>query len=175
MARFVITADHGHLFGAERGDDMKIDNPGGNCVELHRRCWAGYGGDGAGGHRARRRGRLGYATDLDFIFPTGLGVFKAGGDLTYHHGGLSLQEMVIPVVQVRVAVAAASLLPAGASSSPMRRCARRVRALGVRLRLEGDLYTRPTVVRIVLQSGGVQSWARRAWPSAPSLTRPPAA
>ncbi len=41
---------------------------------------------------------LGYDTDLDFVFPTGLGVFKAGGGLSYHHGGISLQEMVIPVL-----------------------------------------------------------------------------
>ena len=32
----------------------------------------------------------------------GSGVFKAGGDLAFHHGGPSLQEMVIPVVTVRM-------------------------------------------------------------------------
>jgi hypothetical protein len=29
------------------------------------------------------------------------GVFRAGGDLAYHHGGPSLQELVIPVLTVR--------------------------------------------------------------------------
>jgi hypothetical protein len=29
------------------------------------------------------------------------GVFKAGGDLAFHHGGPSLQELVIPVLTVR--------------------------------------------------------------------------
>ena len=31
----------------------------------------------------------------------GCGVFKAGGDLAFHHGGPSLQELVIPVLTVR--------------------------------------------------------------------------
>ena len=62
-------------------------------------------GSGAAGRRRRGRSacpraELGYDSDLDFVFPTGLGVFKAGGGLTYHHGGTSLQEMVIPVRHV---------------------------------------------------------------------------
>ena len=51
--------------------------------------------------------KLGYDTDLDFVFPSGDGVFKAGGDLSYYHGGLSLQELVVPVLCVRMAVAGA--------------------------------------------------------------------
>jgi hypothetical protein len=35
------------------------------------------------------------------VFPAATGVFKAGGDLAFHHGGPSLQEMVIPVLTVR--------------------------------------------------------------------------
>lgn len=34
----------------------------------------------------------------------GLDVFKAGGDLTFHHGAVSLQELIIPVVSLRMAV-----------------------------------------------------------------------
>ena len=34
--------------------------------------------------------QMGYATDLEFVFPKGIGVFKTGGDLGFHHGGLSL-------------------------------------------------------------------------------------
>jgi hypothetical protein len=42
---------------------------------------------------------LGYqGTDLEIVVPKGTGVFKAGGSLAFHHGGLSLQELVIPVL-----------------------------------------------------------------------------
>ena len=49
-----------------------------------------------------RLSALGYESDLDFVFPLGSGVFKAGGDLAFHHGGPSLQELVIPVLTVRM-------------------------------------------------------------------------
>lgn len=97
---FVVTADHGHLFGSRRADDMKIDPPdGGQTVDLHRRCWVGRGGDTPSSCARLSGADLGYeGTDLDIVVPRGMGVFKAGGDLSFHHGGLSLQELVIPVL-----------------------------------------------------------------------------
>src|SRR5207245_3337722 len=56
---------------------------------------------------------LGYDSDLDFVFPKSLGVFKAGGDLAYHHGGISLQEMVVPVVTFRIPAAPEPALTGG--------------------------------------------------------------
>ena len=40
----VVSADHGHLFALEREESMRTDAPGGDTVELHRRCWIGRGG-----------------------------------------------------------------------------------------------------------------------------------
>ncbi len=57
----VVTADHGHLFFAsDRDESMRTDAPGGDTVELHRRCWIGRGGSDASGLRPRRcvRARL---------------------------------------------------------------------------------------------------------------------
>ena len=80
---------------------MRIAAPGGDQVELHRRCWIGRGGATPSGCVRVAAASLGYASDLDFVFPIGCGVFKAGGDLAFHHGGPSLQELIIPVVTVR--------------------------------------------------------------------------
>lgn len=99
---FVITADHGHQFGARKEEDMRMDKPGGETVEIHRRAWAGHGGQPAAASVKVSGAELGYDTDLDFIFPTGLAVFKAGGDVAFHHGGISLQEMVVPVLTLRI-------------------------------------------------------------------------
>lgn len=98
VERFVITADHGYQFSLRKEEDMRTDNPGGNTLEIHRRCWVGHGGATPTGTVRVSGAELGYATDLDFIFPTGLGVFRTQGGLSYHHGGTSLQEIVIPVV-----------------------------------------------------------------------------
>jgi hypothetical protein len=102
VERFVVTADHGHQFSLRKADDMKTESPGGETVALHRRCWVGRGGSTPPGTVRVTGPELGYETDLDFVFPVGLGVFKAGGGLSYHHGGLSLQETVIPVITFRM-------------------------------------------------------------------------
>jgi hypothetical protein len=109
----VISADHGHLFFAnDRDESMRTDAPGGDFVELHRRCWIGRGGATPAGSVRVGASRLGYDSDLDFVFPTATGVFRAGGDLAFHHGGASLQELVIPVLSVRTKVRD-SLRPSG--------------------------------------------------------------
>lgn len=101
----VVTADHGHLFfAADRDPSMRLDTPGGNPIDLHRRCWIGRGGSTPAGSVRVTGAKLGYATDLDFAFPASTSVFKSGGDLAYHHGGTSLQEMVIPVIAVKLKV-----------------------------------------------------------------------
>lgn len=104
VEHFVITADHGHLFGSRRGDDMKIDRPeGGQVVDLHRRCWVGRGGQTPSSCERLSAADLGYqGTDLDIVVPHGTGVFKAGGSLSFHHGGLSLQELIIPVLSLEL-------------------------------------------------------------------------
>src|SRR5580693_9641679 len=99
----VVTADHGHLFfPSDRDESMRIESPGGDEVELHRRCWIGRGGSTPAGCVRGSAAALGYDSDLDFVFPLGSGVFKAGGDLAFHHGGPSLQELVIPVLTVHM-------------------------------------------------------------------------
>lgn len=98
----VVSADHGHLFfAADRDESMRTDAPGGDTVELHRRCWIGRGGATSAGCVRVSATQLGYASDLDLMFPSGAGVFRSGGDLAFHHGGPSLQEMVIPVLAIR--------------------------------------------------------------------------
>jgi hypothetical protein len=100
--RAIIASDHGHLYAADDRDEaMRTDAPGGAQTELHRRCWIGRGGATPEGCVRVPALTLGNETDLDFVFPRGIGVFKSGGDLAYHHGGASLQELVIPVIAVR--------------------------------------------------------------------------
>ncbi|HWO17674.1 MAG TPA: PglZ domain-containing protein [Kofleriaceae bacterium] len=98
----VLTADHGHLFYAsDRDESMRTDAPKGKTVDLHRRCWIGRGGDTPTGCVRVTAAALGYDSDLEFVFPSGGGVIRAGGDLAFHHGGPALQEFIIPVVTVR--------------------------------------------------------------------------
>jgi hypothetical protein len=160
VAHAVITADHGHFFfPTERDDSMKVEAPGGDTVELHRRCWVGHGGTTPPGCIRVAASQLGYPSDLDLVFPKGCGVFKAGGDLAFHHGGPSLQELVIPVLTVVLKVGGASrqhIEPLAVSGLPD---AVTNRIFTVTLRLGGPelpMFPATSTLRPVLISEGKQ-------------------
>ncbi len=157
----VVSADHGHLFFAsDRDESMRTDAPGGDTVDLHRRCWMGRGGATPPGCIRVSAAELGYASDLEFVFPTGSGVFRAGGDLSFYHGGTSLQEMIVPVITVRTKVRESARPPAGlvtATSLPASLTTRSTSAmivLGAQQLTLGGATT--MVVRPVLMSAGRQ-------------------
>lgn len=154
---FVITADHGYQYSMSKDEDMRADSPGGREVDLHRRCWAGQGGQTPAGSVRIPGAELGYETDLDFIFPKGLEVYRAPGGLSFHHGGFSLQELLIPVISFRATsddgrAAAVNVklegLPAAITN----------RIFSVRVTVAADLFSTDLApIRIVLMAGGEQA------------------
>lgn len=157
MERFVIAADHGHQFSVRKEEDMRMESPGGATVDLHRRCWAGHGGTTPPGTVRIRGAELGYQTDLDFVFPKGIAVFRTGGGLTYHHGGFSLQELVIPVISLRIPAKqkkAAALRQVVVEQLPVTLTNR---TFGLKITVNGDLFASgPVSVRVLLLSNGEQ-------------------
>lgn len=98
----VITADHGYLFGEKITSGQGIDAPGGKTVALKRRAWIGKGGAKLPGALRAPLSALGVGGDLEIATPWNLSCFKVkGGGTEYFHGGLSLPELVIPVLTVR--------------------------------------------------------------------------
>lgn len=98
----IVTADHGFLMGEKLGDERRMDAPEGETLELHRRVWIGKGGKNPEGSLRYSVRDFALEGDYDVIVPAGLSVFKAGGGLSYYHGGATLQERVIPVLSVRL-------------------------------------------------------------------------
>lgn len=97
----ILASDHGYVFGEELDTDMKIDPPGGQTKDLHRRVWIGVGGSREDSFLRMPLSRMGLAEDLEVAVPWGFGAFKApGGANAYFHGGMSPQEMAIPVVSL---------------------------------------------------------------------------
>jgi hypothetical protein len=155
----VVSADHGHLFASERDDSMKIPAPGGDQVDLHRRCWIGRGGATPPGCVRVSASALGYASDLEFVFPSGCGVFKAGGDLAFHHGGASLQELIVPVLTVRLRASESARSTAGSVTATGLPDAVTNRIFSVTLQLGGQnlaLFSSPLAVRPLLMFAGKQ-------------------
>lgn len=101
----VVTADHGYLFGERLTSGEGIDPPGGNTALLKRRVWVGQGGAQAPSYLRCPLSAFGIGGELEIATPWNLACFKVkGGAMEYFHGGLSLQEVVIPVLTVRPAV-----------------------------------------------------------------------
>lgn len=105
LERFVITADHGYLhFPVDRNAGMKIDPPDGKMLKQERRCWLGHPSAVKPPSIEIHPASLGYGNDgITVVVPSSSGVFKAGGSLCYHHGGSSLQELLIPLLSFRCA------------------------------------------------------------------------
>lgn len=99
--KVVITADHGFLAGDRLMIGEALDAPGGETADLHRRVWVGKGGAVAPACLRKPLSAFGIGGDLELVTPYGISTFKvAGGSTEYFHGGLSLQELVIPVVSI---------------------------------------------------------------------------
>ena len=98
----IITADHGYLFFGEKlGSGEGIPAPGGQTALLKRRVWLGRGGEARVGVLRTPLSAFGISSDLELATPENLAYFKVrGGSLEYFHGGLSLQEIVIPVLTI---------------------------------------------------------------------------
>jgi len=101
IQRIILASDHGHLFGEELSDDKKIEPPGGETIFLHRRIWVGHGGS-VNDAFLRLPIKLFYNQgEFDLATPLSFACFKCkGGARAYFHGGLSPQELLIPVMSL---------------------------------------------------------------------------
>jgi len=109
-----LIADHGHLFADELSDDMKISPPGGETVDLHRRVWIGNGGSFDDAYLRAPLSTFGMRSEYDLATPWTFACFKSkGGGKAYFHGGLSLQEVLVPVMSLQSLTKLAPGPPAG--------------------------------------------------------------
>jgi len=80
---------------------MKIEAPGGDTVDLHRRVWVGYGGKADDALLRMPMSAFDIQGDFDLATPWTFACFKCkGGARAYFHGGLSPQELLIPVMTI---------------------------------------------------------------------------
>ena len=152
IQRVVLTADHGFLAVRQVGEELKVDKPSTGTGELHRRAWIGTGGTATDSTVKVPLSDFGIGGGLDIITPRGLGVFVAGGGLQFFHGGLSPQELVVPVITVVSDEPTAEpkyeidLSVAGGRIT--------TGIVAVTIQMTGDLFTRESGVRVVLSQDG---------------------
>lgn len=96
--KLVIAADHGYLFGEDLAESDKIDVPGGKTVLPHRRVWVGQGAAANDSYLLTEVARFGAASDFEMAVPWNIAGFRTAGPSAYFHGGLSPQEILLPVI-----------------------------------------------------------------------------
>lgn len=96
--RFIVATDHGYVYGEDLAESDKIDPPGGEAVLCHRRVWVGRGGTSGSECLLTEVKRFGAASDLLLAVPWNLAAFRTSGPTAYFHGGLSPQEILLPVI-----------------------------------------------------------------------------
>jgi len=102
ITKFVISADHGFLaLTRDVGKHMIIPKPGAKGT-VHRRAFIGRGGMTDAALLRLPMSKLGLPGDLDVVVPRGLALIAAGGARGFFHGGLSPQEVLVPVLTVEV-------------------------------------------------------------------------
>ena len=114
VERIVLASDHGHLFAEELSEDMKVEAPGGETVDLHRRVWVGRGGQADDATLRKPLSALGMESEFDLATPLTFACFKCkGGARAYFHGGLSPQEALVPILVLKPIAKPAGRVPAG--------------------------------------------------------------
>jgi len=105
--RFVITSDHGFLYTDRLSDDLKVESP--DLASIVKRRFAAADSDTPLVDTDEfieidpdALSDLGIdAPDLKLLFPRSVACFKAqGGNMRYFHGGISLQELLVPCLTV---------------------------------------------------------------------------
>ncbi|HGP3873435.1 TPA: BREX-1 system phosphatase PglZ type A [Klebsiella pneumoniae] len=117
--RIIVTADHGFLFQQQPlsgQDKTTLQIKPGNTIKNHKRfiighklpaddfCWKGKVADTAG-----------VSDNSEFLIPKGIQRFHFSGGARFVHGGAMLQEVCVPVLQVK------ALQKTAAEKQPQRR------------------------------------------------------
>ncbi len=102
-SNMLITSDHGFLYQDEiEESDFSMAEPAGDqIVASDRRFVIGRQLTEGSGVKRFTAGQLGLGGDLEVVFPKSINRFrKSGAAVRFVHGGCTLQEIVIPVIEV---------------------------------------------------------------------------
>jgi len=160
-----VVADHGFLlFGDALDESEKAIPPSGNTIKVGRRYWIGQKGTPDHTYAYFTAADLELTGDLEFAFPRGAGVFRAaGGHSHYYHGGISLQELVVPLLHLELRKDEGDIK--GRVLWRLKPGSQRVTARLLRLSIEAtaqELFRSPQRVRLEVEVNG-QPIKHQAW------------
>lgn len=150
--RVVISADHGHMMLPEIPAGDVVQTPPGGWPAAKRRCLLGSGLSGSAGTVTLKAGHVGIQGDVQEVcLPIGFRVFSEGEG--YFHGGLSLQEAVVPVIVFRAG--REKQTTAGKPEIDVRNRSDKFtsRVIGLKFHLQSDMFGTAARVKIEAYDG----------------------
>lgn len=100
IERILIVADHGFMLTSGIEDWMKIDiQKDMDCI-IKRRRFSISKNKIEGNYLTKSSRSVNHNGNLYFNFPRGTNVFSAAGGSKFLHGGISIQELLIPVIEI---------------------------------------------------------------------------
>jgi len=150
--RVVISADHGHMMLPEIPAGDVVQTPPGGWPASKRRCLLGSGLSGSAGTVTLKAGHVGVQGDVQEVcLPIGFRVFSEGEG--YFHGGLSLQEAVVPVIVFRAGREKEAAAGKPGIDVRYRSDKFTSRVIGLKFHLQSDMFGTPARVRVEAYDG----------------------
>ena len=148
----VIATDHGFFLNAQAQPGDVCAKPAGTWLMVHDRCLLG---DGAADSHSFviNAEKLGVRGDFNQVAgPRSMAPYKSG--LLYFHGGASLQELVVPVLTVRIEPVGAPVLEQATVHISYKNGATRTttRLPVIDVLLEGDIFSQAADFEILLEA-----------------------
>lgn len=152
FGRVVISADHGHILLPEIPPGDVVEGPSGIWLETKRRCLLGSGLSGGKGTFVLKAGRCGIQGDVEEIcIPVGFKVFSDGEG--YFHGGLSLQEAIVPMIVVQASIGAEGKREKQKVEIHYRSDGFTSRVIGLKIYYYAGIHGKPVRVRVEAYDG----------------------
>lgn len=162
--RVVVTADHGFIALGRPLDPSRVRlAPAGPGASTHGRAWVGRPSSVPDGCSSLALGDFGIDSSDQLVVTGGMSVFGSSGS-AFFHGGISPQEMVIPVVTIEAAAEERRVEPAAVEVAvPGGKVS--AEAFSAAISLGSSLFSKEMAVRTtVTDEAGVQ--VARLMPSA---------
>ena len=151
--RILVATDHGFFHWQPEKEELEGDLPTGEVLWSSRRAFVGRSLKHKSAVRAPVAG-----SDLEALLPRSFNAFKTYGGLGFFHGGVSLQELVIPVITVTYPAKAAKvpvvLKPVGIIGSMAPRVQVEEGMGQLSLLENGLVVARPVLVKIKEKASG---------------------
>ena len=150
--RVVISSDHGHMMLPEILAGDVVQRPDGHWLMSKCRCLLGSGLSESPGTLILKASDVGIQGDVQEVcLPIGFRVFSEGEG--YFHGGLSLQEAVVPVIVFRAEREKQATAGKPEIEILYRSDKFTSRVIGLTFYLQNDMFGTPTRVRVEAYDG----------------------